>query len=192
MKECLKCNAINDDEEKVCVSCKSNALITVEKHNSSNIPTPEVTPPVQSKKRKTSFRESFNTSGSLTQIAIIAALIFGVVIVEMKQPAPAQKTTTPRQCATNNITCMGELHMSDAELSCKKNIENRARHGFKWSDSLFDPMFSRFWWLDKNHNVITYRGNKLELQNGLGLFVKTNYVCNFNITSGQIDGVYLN
>lgn len=190
MKECGRCGSLVNDEHKTCPSCGSNYVLNIDTQQTST-PAPAPAPAIKKIKKKT-IREQFNTTGSPVQMLTIS-LLFAIFAISYHFTKPPEKPETRHDsCAPQNLNCLAKVAKVDAEFACKSAIESAALHGVRWSNSFLDSVFTRFWWKDKNLGVVSYYGNQAEFQNGLGLYVKTSYVCEFNIYSKSVENVRVN
>lgn len=55
-----------------------------------------------------------------------------------------------------------------------------AKYDFKWIDGMLEPKFSHFRWSNRDKGVVTFIGDKIQLQNGLGNWVRHTYECDFD------------
>ncbi len=81
-----------------------------------------------------------------------------------------------------------EEHIIEAEIDCKPLIERHAKYSVKWTDGLLGGIFSK---AGQNGNVISYYGDKVQLQNGFGAYATYSYKCNYNTVTGTTDLVAL-
>jgi len=79
-----------------------------------------------------------------------------------------------------DFTCWGRDRRIDAEVRCKREIENAARYAHEWTDDWTSPMFSRFAWEDEEAGVMTYYGDRLRFQNGFGAWSNMVYACHYD------------
>ena len=92
----------------------------------------------------------------------------------------AEKAAADRATCRADFTCWGRDRRIDAEVRCRRAIEQQARYAHEWTDGFADPMFSRFAWHDEVAGVMTYFGDRLKLQNGFGAWVNVGYACDYD------------
>ena len=96
-------------------------------------------------------------------------------------PAQWREIKAQRNAACKlDITCYGKQYFISADVYCKDDIQNLAKYNFRWTDKWNERKFSRMSWSDKNKNFIHYVGDKIEMQNGLGVFLPFTYYCDFD------------
>lgn len=91
----------------------------------------------------------------------------------------AEKAAERAECRAD-FTCWGRDRRIDAEVRCKREIENAARHSHEWTDDWTSPMFSRFAWADEEAGVMTYYGDRLRFENGFGAWSNMVYSCDYD------------
>ncbi len=82
--------------------------------------------------------------------------------------------------------CWGNRHLVDASGPCKLAIERQARFAIKWTDDWLEPKFLPARWRAINDGHITYRGDKLQMQNVFGAWEHVIYECDFDTTSRAV------
>ena len=100
-------------------------------------------------------------------------------------PSPAQISEQDTAAAEDvacraDIQCWGDQHSIAAAFSCPDEIERLAQYAHEWTDGIFEPKFSRFRWLDQEAGTITYIGDTIQFQTGLGAFQPHIYECDFD------------
>lgn len=69
---------------------------------------------------------------------------------------------------------------------CKEAISSLAKYDFKWNDSMMEPAFNSYSWIDTDTKVIEMYGDRAQVQNGFGAYKKVKYSCRFNGNTGEI------
>lgn len=78
------------------------------------------------------------------------------------------------------LRCWAEKSSISAATRCRTPVENMAKYDFKWIDGMLEPKFSHFRWSNRDKGVVTFIGDKIQLQNGLGNWVRHTYECDFD------------
>ena len=94
------------------------------------------------------------------------------------QPSAGQ-APVDSQCR-GNLACWGDRNLAAAAIACVPKIERFAKFVPRWNDASYEPKFSRYLWKDQAAGVVTYLGDKLELQNGFGAWQRYAYHCDFD------------
>lgn len=97
-----------------------------------------------------------------------------------EQARVAAARAEERAACRADFTCWGRDRRIEAEIQCKRSIEQQARFDHEWTDDWTQPMFSRFRWKDEGAGVMTYYGDRLRLQNGFGAWANVSYSCDFD------------
>lgn len=75
------------------------------------------------------------------------------------------------------LSCWAEKFKIDASVACRPAVESLARIDFKWMDGFLEPKFSHYGWMNKESGSLRYIGDKIQLQNGFGAWIRHTYVC---------------
>jgi hypothetical protein len=91
-----------------------------------------------------------------------------------------QREAELRQAARcrQDLQCWADKNMASATRYCVPMIEARARVNYRWTAMIFK--FSQYRWINQNAGTVTYLGDEIEMQNGLGNWVRHAYQCEFN------------
>lgn len=81
-----------------------------------------------------------------------------------------------------SLDCWSDRNDVGAYAACKSAISNTARFSARWTAV---SIFSKKRWADQGRGVIEYSGNDLELQNGLGIYIRHHYTCLYDPSSGS-------
>ena len=126
------------------------------------------------------------------QKAVVVLLGISVLSAMVAPPSTEPRTTgadiaaaTEASCRAD-LQCIGDKTSSDASVRCPSRIEALGKYASRWTDDWSQLKFPRFAWADPSHKVLTYSGNRLEMQNGFGTWVKTTYECDVEIGSGKV------
>ena len=100
----------------------------------------------------------------------------------------ASPSEEDRAACRADISCWGDKHQIEAEVSCRKPLERLAKYDFKWTDDYGNPMFSRWRWVGPlpPNGTLIYIGDRLQLQNGFGAFVAHTYECQYNPDTKEV------
>ena len=93
---------------------------------------------------------------------------------------PGRPAATQRQADEAEVTAM---------VYCPDEVERLARYGSRWVDGWLEPKFSRYRWKDRTGGIVTYLGDKLELQNGFGAWVPHVYECDIDVWTDNVTEV---
>lgn len=99
-----------------------------------------------------------------------------------------QKDAEQAACKSD-LQCWGDKNAISAAVTCQPLIEKMAKWDHKWTDGILEPKFSRFRWRDKSQGVLTYVGDKLQLQNGFGAWGNVVYECDFEPASERVSDI---
>ncbi|MCT9017105.1 zinc ribbon domain-containing protein [Cupriavidus gilardii] len=145
------------------------------------------TPPIP--QRKAAAKRSIGASvGRILGTVVIVVAVFIVVVVVESPPKKSAEASAdvsvhskseqrPAECQADDLRCIGEKLAVEAEIRCKRPIEQLAKHSVKWTDGVLDMKFSRYRWAAEPGGTVTYIGDKVEFQNGFGAFTPMIYEC---------------
>lgn len=85
-----------------------------------------------------------------------------------------------------DLSCWAEKNISEAGWPCQKSIEKLSRYDLKWTDSLLVPKYSYYRWANKKKNIVTYIGDKVQLQNTFGAYENYYYECDYDATNRKV------
>lgn len=131
-------------------------------------------------------------SGGCFTTALLAAGAFVVLLVIVSlfssDTSPSRGTSdsasarlSDSQCR-EDLKCWGERHMVAANVACRRPVESLAKYSARWTDGVLDLKFSHYRWKDKTAGVLTFIGDRLELQNGFGAWQPHVYECDYDPT----------
>jgi hypothetical protein len=139
---------------------------------SNNIPTLGADQQVE-----TNGKKENSTGVKIFNVVFLLICIFGAFSFVSMGAANKSKSESPV-----------EKYMFHAGVDCKPLIERHAKYSVKWTDGLLGGIFSK---AGQNGNVISYYGDKVQLQNGFGAYATYSYKCNYNTVTGTTDLVAL-
>ena len=130
--------------------------------------------------RKSNKKASLAT---LIKLAVCAIALIVIAVSYLNKPKTPSKTTakktydqTKLRC-DESLRCWAEKHMFDAAKICSKKIQAQAQYNYRWTNSTFEPKFSSYSWKNKNSGSIVYFGDRIEFQNGMGVWQNHHYKC---------------
>ncbi|MDC0500085.1 hypothetical protein OAN58_04350 [Paracoccaceae bacterium] len=85
----------------------------------------------------------------------------------------------------NNAKWLSDEYGIKAGLVCKPKVEALAKYTFRWTDTWTESKFPSYVTVVREPYVLTISGDKIEMQNGFGAFVKTKYYCHYNTKTGE-------
>lgn len=97
----------------------------------------------------------------------------------------------PDAACRKSLACMADKDRGWAEVSCKKAIEAKAVYQVKWTDGMFQPLFSQIIWNPAmpDEKSIGYVGDRAQVQNQFGAFANVNYECWWNPYAEKVTDV---
>lgn len=87
---------------------------------------------------------------------------------------------------SSDLQCWAKKYAVEAAVTCQPLIEKMAKWDHRWTDGILEPKFSRLRWGDKKRGIVTYIGDKLQLQNGFGAWGNVIYECDFDPKSDRV------
>lgn len=69
---------------------------------------------------------------------------------------------------------------------CPEQVERLARFGSRWVDGWLEPKFSAYRWRDRARGIVTYLGDRIELQNTFGAWVPHVYECDIDVWTDSV------
>ncbi len=106
-----------------------------------------------------------------------------------REPRRAAQATTRRSARPSATQRQAEEAEVTAMVYCPDEVERLARYGSRWVDGWLEPKFSRYRWKDRTGGIVTYLGDKLELQNGFGAWVPHVYECDIDVWADNVTEV---
>lgn len=104
---------------------------------------------------------------------------------ERARAEEAQRQAEHDEACRQSASCWGDRHLSDASRSCRARVEEAARYQVRWTNRFSKPRFANAGWLsDAASGVLVYAGNRVEFQNGFGVWMPHRYECVFNPQTG--------
>lgn len=79
-----------------------------------------------------------------------------------------------------DLQCWGDRNSIAASFKCDDKIEKLAKYSFKWTDGLLGVKFSNFKWKNTQMGQITYIGDSIQFQNGMGAWQNYSYQCDYD------------
>lgn len=114
-------------------------------------------------------------------VLVIGALASGPT-AEEEATAAAEKDAACRA----DLECFGRVHATYAERRCRKAVEKQALYAVEWVGD--DPVFSR---LRRDGAALTYIGDNVRFQNGLGAMQHHIFFCTYDPDSRTVLNVTL-
>ena len=74
----------------------------------------------------------------------------------------------------------------DAEVHCKRVVENRAKNTHRWTDGWGERKFSRVAIQPPSYESAKYSGSAVEFQNGFGAWQRMAYTCSYDPINEQV------
>lgn len=98
-----------------------------------------------------------------------------------RRVAAARKELARKQAACRqDLQCWGKQNKPDAESACAPEIEKLAKYDFKWTNGWLESRFTKIAWADKEKGTLNFYGDAIQLQNGLGAWIRHSYACTFD------------
>lgn len=104
---------------------------------------------------------------------------------EAAEKAAAVQRAEEARCR-EDLQCIADKKHIEATFVCKRFVENLAKTDFQWVDGWSEPKFSRFRFKNLKHDTITYVGDKIQFQNGMGAWIRHIYECDYNIDDKSV------
>lgn len=127
--------------------------------------------------------------GCLVLLALIGAVYLYTIQDEPGEEAASAPPPPPKisdaECK-KSIQCWGGKHRFLAEAVCKSYVEKLANYSHKWTDGMLEPKFSKLAWKDKKRGVVTYVGDRIQFQTGLGAWQNHVYSCDVDPSSEKV------
>lgn len=119
---------------------------------------------------------------------VLAAIFVFWLIGKQSLSENQKKAESPEVIAAckADLTCWGNRNIVAADVYCKRPVEQLAKYNSKWTTATFEQKFSRFRWKDKEQGYLTYIGDKVEFQNGFGVYQPHVYECDIDPVSKQV------
>lgn len=99
---------------------------------------------------------------------------------QAEQRRQADAARAEEEKCRSDIKCLGEKKHIEATFACRDVVQSLAKYDYKWVDGWTDVKFSRYRWLDRTKAIITYVGDQIQFQNGLGNWVRHTYYCDYD------------
>lgn len=127
--------------------------------------------------------------GNQVAVAMIISTQQQSVVLPQEQRQKGALTAADKERACRqNLQCWGDRTSIAAAVFCQDHIERMAQYAHEWTDGWTEPKFSRFKWKDREAGEITYIGDKMRFQNGLGAWENIIYECDFHPDSSGDSG----
>ncbi len=91
-----------------------------------------------------------------------------------------------------DLTCWAERRVVSASYLCKPQIERQAKYSFKWTDGILGSKLTRYRWKNRANGVVTYIGDKIQFQNGFGVWQNCIYECDYDPENDVVLAVRVN
>ena len=85
----------------------------------------------------------------------------------------------------NNAKWLSDEYGIDAGFACKPKVEALAKYAFRWTDGWTESKFPSYVTTVREPYVLTVSGDRIEMKNGFGAFLKTKYFCHYNTKTGE-------
>ncbi len=106
------------------------------------------------------------------------------VRAEIARAEEARREDIRQAACRRTFSCWANEHLSTADRACRRGLEDMARYQARWTTRMGERRFSRFESLDGRPDVIVYSGDRIELQNGFGVWQTHTYACAYNPGTG--------
>lgn len=117
--------------------------------------------------------------------------------IERQAEAEAQQAEMARRDAIRDAVCrrtpgcFAAMHIADADRTCRAGLEELARFQFRWTNRLGERRFSQYELAgEAGSERLVFAGDRIELQNGFGVWQNHVYECLYNPQSDT--GIALN
>lgn len=110
-------------------------------------------------------------------------------VAQVQQLAEEKKKEEGLAACKQDIVCWGDRHLLKATLLCKKQIERQAKYSFKWTDGIMEGKFKSYVWQNKEKGLIAYYGDKIQFQDGFGVWGNVAYTCVFDTNFEVVDSL---
>lgn len=91
----------------------------------------------------------------------------------------------------SDLQCWAGRGLLDAGNYCKRRIATISEYDHRWTDGWNESKFSRYMWSDQNKGIVTYIGDKIQIQNEYGAYRNHTYRCDFDPRSKTVSKVSL-
>ncbi len=88
-----------------------------------------------------------------------------------------------------DVQCWADRNMIQADVYCQEQIERLAKYESRWSDEFLENKFDRAEWKNKDKGIVSYVGDKIQLQNGFGSYQNHIYRCDYDTLNEQVINV---
>lgn len=105
----------------------------------------------------------------------IICLLGGMLMSAGVEFAPAKSEEACRA----EFDCWSNQFQAAATKACAPQVEALAMVSHRWTDSVMSPKFPRASVSDGGFNI-TYVGDAIEFQNGLGAWIRHTYTCEYD------------
>lgn len=114
---------------------------------------------------------------------LIAFIIFVIVMANVwnsftTKPAP-QTVNQPKEPEPFDA-------YRTVSATCPPIIQELSKYDYKWTDTTFNLRFKSGGSKTADPNIVTYFGDRLQMQNGLGAWMNVIYYCDINLATGKI------
>ena len=136
---------------------------------------------------------------------LVGLIILGIILIAMasgKDNSPSSPSSPPLSIEQQNATKQAEAQKKAEEDArcradrscwgnknvylgylCRQSIEGMAKYDFKWTDGWLESKFSHFRWKNWDKQILSVSGDKIQLQNGFGGFIRHTYECDINLSN---------
>lgn len=84
-----------------------------------------------------------------------------------------------------DFNCWTNRYINDANRACAPQIEQWAKYDFAWDTSWSEARFTKAI-MHNNGKQVSYLGDAIKFQNGLGAWVRANYNCKFDVATKSV------
>ncbi|MFJ4395881.1 hypothetical protein [Pseudomonas sp. NPDC089396] len=98
----------------------------------------------------------------------------------------SQKDARREAVCRSSAVCWGERYFGNAEVDCAPAIERMAKYSARWTNEGLHMKLSQYRWLDSERAYVSYIGDKVEFQNGLGAYQAMTYTCNYDTVNKRV------
>lgn len=110
---------------------------------------------------------------------VVVLLIVAAVAINSCSDDEEEKPKVSLEECKKDLQCWADKYDLPAATKCKPFIERFAKYDFKWEDGILDPTFSHMRWINQEEGTVTFIGDKVQFQNGLGAWQTHHYECDF-------------
>ncbi|MEW6647175.1 MAG: hypothetical protein AB1450_08260 [Pseudomonadota bacterium] len=123
--------------------------------------------------------------GFIASCLLLIVLAMAFPSDEIKAREAAEASSELARCRAD-LQCWSDKHIYDAVNACRPRIENLAATDFRWDEGVLTPKLRRSKWADQKSGSVTYFGDAIQYQNGLGAWVRHLYSCTYDPATRKV------